>query len=180
MTAGQIVEDIPCERCGYDLRGLKGEGQCPECGFLIHLSTESWRARQSRVDIAASDPRWIANVNEGFALALLTFALMMLLSFGVLYRDGWMFEWKSAQRRWTLGVACTMFVFSWAAAWKISVREKRSTSRPQRVRTALRIAATAYMLLPFIMYFAPRYNAGAGWIVIALIGMLAGWIATVM
>jgi hypothetical protein len=31
-------EDFPCIRCGYNLRGLKPSGQCPECGARIRKS----------------------------------------------------------------------------------------------------------------------------------------------
>lgn len=29
---GNIRFDLPCARCGYNLRGLTNEGNCPECG----------------------------------------------------------------------------------------------------------------------------------------------------
>jgi len=32
---GFIDQDRPCCRCGYDLRGLRPEGRCPECGTVI-------------------------------------------------------------------------------------------------------------------------------------------------
>lgn len=33
--AGEIVCDLPCSRCGYNLRGLLVEGKCPECGESV-------------------------------------------------------------------------------------------------------------------------------------------------
>jgi|GEM_PF-5180454 len=33
-----IGESLPCVRCGYDLRGLREDGRCPECGARIKLS----------------------------------------------------------------------------------------------------------------------------------------------
>ncbi|MHC4218780.1 MAG: hypothetical protein ACYSU7_10040 [Planctomycetota bacterium] len=35
-----VPENIPCSRCGYNLRGLLPEERCPECGALV---TESLR-----------------------------------------------------------------------------------------------------------------------------------------
>ena len=35
-----FTEDLPCVRCGYNLRGLKPEGNCPECGAAISKSLE--------------------------------------------------------------------------------------------------------------------------------------------
>jgi hypothetical protein len=31
-AAGYIDQDRPCGQCGYNLRGLRPEGRCPECG----------------------------------------------------------------------------------------------------------------------------------------------------
>jgi uncharacterized repeat protein (TIGR04138 family) len=35
-----INEDLPCEDCGYNLRGLREGHRCPECGALIPSSPE--------------------------------------------------------------------------------------------------------------------------------------------
>lgn len=33
----QIEPDLSCDRCGYNLRGLRYGGRCPECGLPIQL-----------------------------------------------------------------------------------------------------------------------------------------------
>jgi hypothetical protein len=50
-----LDEDVLCATCGYDLRGLPADGNCPECGGAIVASL-----------IAAANPRRVA-----WALALL-------------------------------------------------------------------------------------------------------------
>lgn len=35
ISAELIDEDMPCIRCAYNLRGLKPDGRCPECGAPI-------------------------------------------------------------------------------------------------------------------------------------------------
>jgi len=35
-----LTEDLPCVRCGYNLRGLKAEGNCPECGASVGKSLD--------------------------------------------------------------------------------------------------------------------------------------------
>lgn len=35
----EIVEDVPCPRCGYNLRGLATGRNCPECGHRIRRGT---------------------------------------------------------------------------------------------------------------------------------------------
>jgi hypothetical protein len=36
--AGEIVCDLPCGKCGYNLRGLMVDGKCPECGESVEES----------------------------------------------------------------------------------------------------------------------------------------------
>jgi hypothetical protein len=31
----RVAVTLPCRRCGYDIRGLRADGQCPECGLGI-------------------------------------------------------------------------------------------------------------------------------------------------
>ena len=33
-----IAQSLPCARCGYDLRGLQADGDCPECGEPMRLT----------------------------------------------------------------------------------------------------------------------------------------------
>jgi hypothetical protein len=42
-----IDKDLPCIRCGYNLRTLASNGNCPECG------TPAWRTRLERPDVRA-------------------------------------------------------------------------------------------------------------------------------
>lgn len=42
---------LPCERCDYDLRGLRSDGRCPECGTAI---ADTIRATQGRIPQIAS------------------------------------------------------------------------------------------------------------------------------
>ena len=42
-----IETDLPCIKCGYNLRTLPSNGQCPECGEPI------WRTRCTRPDFKA-------------------------------------------------------------------------------------------------------------------------------
>lgn len=39
MSRPQVVELGPCRSCGYDLRGLRPGGKCPECGSRIPSGT---------------------------------------------------------------------------------------------------------------------------------------------
>jgi hypothetical protein len=70
-AAARVVDDIACEGCGYNLRGLPASGKCPECGRPV---TRARRGRYERDMVAAPLPwlrkmSWAANL-----LALAAFA----------------------------------------------------------------------------------------------------------
>ncbi len=54
-------EDLPCIRCGYNLRELSPDGPCPECGIPIHRSTHGDL-------LSAADPAWLTRVIRGQTL----------------------------------------------------------------------------------------------------------------
>jgi hypothetical protein len=56
---GRIVEDRLCIDCGYNLRGLRPDGVCPECGGAVAASLRGLKLE------AASLP-WLRAVRRGF------------------------------------------------------------------------------------------------------------------
>ncbi len=79
--AGRIAEDLPCLRCGYNLRGLGSEATCPECASTVGRSIQGDLLR-------FCDPDWLARLAKGLLLiiigllagfvpSLLVFALMV-------------------------------------------------------------------------------------------------------
>src|SRR6185369_17172700 len=59
MTAqtDQMPVDLPCHRCGYDLRAHPPDGKCPECGASVAESSRL-SAIPLRPAWRDSDPRW--------------------------------------------------------------------------------------------------------------------------
>lgn len=55
---GNLAEDIPCRRCGYNLRGLAPAGTCPECGTPVGRSLIGDLLRYC-------DPQWVTHVSAG-------------------------------------------------------------------------------------------------------------------
>lgn len=70
-------EDLPCIRCGYNLRELSPDGRCPECGTPIHRSIHGDL-------LSAADPAWLTRVSRGLTLvyaAVVTFLASIVLLF---------------------------------------------------------------------------------------------------
>jgi hypothetical protein len=58
-----IQQDTPCRRCGYNLRGLFEDGQCPECGTPVKISLRHGLLQHS-------DPDWLDALRRGILLIL--------------------------------------------------------------------------------------------------------------
>ena len=49
---GRIDQDLPCVKCGYNLRTMRDDGQCPECGASVGESARlAW--------LCQHDPVWL-------------------------------------------------------------------------------------------------------------------------
>lgn len=60
---GNLASDVHCRRCGYNLRGLKPEGACPECELPTSRSIfGDW--------LGMCDPAWIKRLKTGIHLLL--------------------------------------------------------------------------------------------------------------
>lgn len=77
--AGRVRVEAACRGCGYNLRGVSAEGECPECGHAVADALRDDRPEHS-------DPQWLSRVVLGgnlFGVALvvpitLLFVLMLL------------------------------------------------------------------------------------------------------
>ena len=61
---GQTSIDLPCHRCGYDLRAHPHDGQCPECGASV-AESRRLAAVPLRPAWRDSDPRWRRRILAG-------------------------------------------------------------------------------------------------------------------
>lgn len=62
---GRIAIDIPCARCGYNLRSLSAGGLCPECGSPVRDSEP----------LHLRSPKWLSRVRLGVLILLLSLPL---------------------------------------------------------------------------------------------------------
>lgn len=65
---GHLIEDAPCIRCEYNLRGLTVDMTCPECGLPVGRSAVGEYLRYR-------DPKWLNKITDGF----LCFAVLLML-----------------------------------------------------------------------------------------------------
>lgn len=59
---GEIDRDLACLRCGYNLRTLRGDARCPECGLGV-LAT-----LRRNVTLSETDLRWLDTLKRGVRL----------------------------------------------------------------------------------------------------------------
>ena len=69
---GKIDRDLPCPRCGYNLRGLNYGRNCPECG----AATEPERALDDLLLSGGPSQwlRWRTGLAAGFACVVVAVA----------------------------------------------------------------------------------------------------------
>ena len=58
---GRLIEDVPCRRCGYNLRSLPADGKCPECGSAVAISIHGFYLR-------FAPPEWVRRLALGAKL----------------------------------------------------------------------------------------------------------------
>lgn len=66
--APELIEDVSCRRCGYNLRTLRTDAVCPECGTRV---ADSLRGNSLR----DADPEWVEELSFGAGLKLWNIAL---------------------------------------------------------------------------------------------------------
>ena len=73
---GRLTEDIPCRRCGYNLRGLALDRSCPECATAVGRSVHGDLLR-------FCDPGWVGTLAAG--AKLLVIAVVAEFGLGLAY-----------------------------------------------------------------------------------------------
>ncbi|MCH8859402.1 MAG: hypothetical protein IID54_07490, partial [Proteobacteria bacterium] len=62
---GRLIEDVPCRRCGYNLRSLPADGKCPECGSAVAISIHGFYLR-------FAPPAWVRRLALGAKLLVVS------------------------------------------------------------------------------------------------------------
>jgi hypothetical protein len=59
-----VDDDVPCSKCGYNLRTQAVDANCPECGYGVAQTLEDRR----RIWLCNRDPRWVRRLAWGAGL----------------------------------------------------------------------------------------------------------------
>lgn len=150
-----VDADVPCIKCGYNLRALPFEGLCPECGCSTSISLDAWYVGQ--LQLHQRDFAWLQSLYESMWLFAIATALIVVVRLS----PGWLLVSRSPQRIVMLGVECTWWVLWWYAIWKFA-RLPHDRFEPKfftGARIVARVTSTTYLSLPAIAHaFASVLN----------------------
>jgi len=160
---GRICVDLPCARCGYNLRGLHPAGRCPECGLPASAS-----ARGPFLEHA--DPQWVAGLARGwgwirasFRIAFFTLPLLALFYLPMVYRAGIALRpYAGAIALIPLAALLTCMGAGFTGVWIFTTPHAPAgdSSRPERLRRIARVsvaiaACSAAPLAMAAMWYGP-------------------------
>jgi len=158
---GCVGEDIPCRRCGYNLRGLSPEGRCPECGIAVGRSLLGDYLR-------FAEPHWVRTLASGSTILLVAIALTLALgsiTAALMGIGGVRVSWMWL--RWQQSV---IVVTAFVGYWKLTTPDPGTVEDPTRLtaRRLVRIAQTISVILfcaPLVPFIG---EARIDWIVLPL------------
>ena len=75
-----IAQSLPCSRCGYDIRKLHADGDCPECGEPISLTIIETVDPAARRLTPIQKPRVIGNAMTGIVSAYFVSILLSVVT----------------------------------------------------------------------------------------------------
>src|SRR4051794_25805326 len=143
--ASTLDQDLACLACSYNLRGLRSDARCPECGLPLAETLLDAASRAQGKGGSWIDAVLARQTSEG-ALALLAAGALMAPVWLAPY---WMLNGKGSARGILLCVCCAAFATHFVGAWKVGLPHHergpdRSVCLALRVFVALSLA---YVLL---------------------------------
>ncbi|MBP7747750.1 MAG: hypothetical protein KA383_16660 [Phycisphaerae bacterium] len=180
---GVLTSDVPCRQCGYNLRGLRRSGQCPECATLVALSAREdllCYAEPAYVAHVASGVRWIA-----FGLALVAVGLIaaVLFLFATLASPSPALDYLLNAASILLLSACLVIgpILMLIGLWRVSCPEPKShlPFRQDALRLAVRVCLPLG-LIGFVVTYTRVIVASPSWLTLVwfglyILGILGVW-----
>ena len=144
---GRIDQDAPCFQCGYNLRTLHDDGECPECGASVYESARlAW--------LCQHDPAWLRRVAAAtiwIEVAMFCFApLPLLVLWGLFVKRASIDAILVCVAMLVVGAVAGLLGF-----WLGGSPCPESRIRQLRVRRVARVAMTAG-LAGFLLFAASR------------------------
>ncbi len=165
-----VVESLPCVQCGYDLHGIRAEGQCSECGLSVPLSLAGSIDPEAHRLPPMTNPR---AVGGGLVLAAGGLAVAVTLVFAwaaafmpLIWRPE-MFSGKLAVRSLrgipfepvtTMGVAACISILVGVVAW-LSLRPESASHANRPRNRSLRRLLVGFLLLAVAFAVMPWFIA---------------------
>ena len=176
-ATGIVDRDTPCRRCGYNLRGLNVDGQCPECGGPVELSTGDDR-------LTAANPRWLRQLSRAIVVLVISSFLIPITSCTMGYAafdavwEGDDISFLGAASMVALIAACIAWI---AAVWCFTQRDRphvidRASARAaRRARVSALVAVTLITVIVATVGTALLFVVRAGLdVLIVAIGLTTG------
>jgi hypothetical protein len=170
-ATGPLDHDVTCRFCGYNLRGLMREGQCPECGSAIVRSlAPDW--------LRFSNPDWLGRI--GLGASLLRLAALVGAAYYAIYALLWFARYGPPPILWAWealsGIAVVANLLAAVGAVYLAAAEPSKGDIPAhaKLRRWIRILAAA----PVVAAAAVVIGWGGWWISTPLRYGL-GWVSVV-
>jgi hypothetical protein len=154
VTVGQ---DIGCFRCGYNVRGLAGDGQCPECAAPIDETLRLHAAHVAgMLPLEASDPRWVRTLAWACGLLFASGIARIATQIGSMTPVG-------VPRVAGMVLYLAPFVLLAAGGLMLAAREPTDAGRRRLwLRVLIRVALVAWLaVLTWLIYVIMARQFGA-------------------
>jgi hypothetical protein len=144
-AAGCVATDVACLGCGYNLRTLRPDGACPECGAVVAGSLRGDLLGQRDADWL----NWIA-VGLGLLVVTLTASVAVTILHVVLYPLSGSAAIRNEPMYAYLVVETAARVLLAVGAWMFTTRDPVATwsQRAVSLRAGLRVLAAGQVLTP--------------------------------
>lgn len=154
LVEGRLAADIPCLTCGYNLRSLAPDNQCPECGSPVDASLRGNYLR-------FANPDWVATLASGMNWIVASVVISMAPYFLL---------WAIVRFTPAQSIRSIQAIFllpqtlSLVGHWKLTTSDPSQTEPADSILTlCIRIAVAAAMLLD-LLYYVASSSAGLDWL----------------